>query len=34
MNAHVASIKEVSSDEEDNEDKEIPSPAARTARLS
>ena len=34
MNARVASIEEVSSDEEDNEDEEIPFLAARTARLS
>ena len=33
MNARVASIEEVSSDEEDNEDEEIPFLAARTARL-
>ena len=34
MNAHVTSIEEVSSDEKDNEDKEIPFLAARTAWLS
>ena len=34
MNAHVASIEEVSSDEEDNEDEEIPFLAACTAQLS
>ena len=34
MNACVTSIKEVSSNEEDNEDEEIPFLAARTARLS
>ena len=34
MNARVASIEEVSSDEEDNEDKESPFLAARTAQLS
>ena len=31
MNARVASIEEVSSDEEDNEDEEIPFLAAHTA---
>ena len=34
MNARVASIEEVSSDEEDNEDEEIPFLAACTAQLS
>ena len=34
MNAHVASIEEVSSDEEDNEDEELPFLAARIAQLS
>ena len=34
MNACVAFIKEVSSDEEDNKDEEIPFLAAQTARLS
>ena len=34
MNARVAFIEEVSSDEKDNEDEEIPFLAARTAQLS
>ena len=34
MNTRVASIEEVSSDEEDNEDEKIPFLAACTARLS
>ena len=34
MNARVASIEEVSSDEKDNKDEEIPFLAACTAQLS